>query len=188
MKSPSALGFTAVELVIAVSIVTIIALFAMPSIKDAIQRNRLATNANQFISALSLARNEAITRGVRVTVRKIAANWEDGWRAFTDDSMPGVLDGSDIEIRRHEALPEGYTLRGNNNFANFISFLPIGKSNNMGSFALCDGSSQGDIPQKNASRLIIINGVGRVRLGVDRDGNGIPEKEDGTDLSSCSNP
>lgn len=173
-----------------VSLMAITLTLGVPALRDTVRSNQLATSANRFISALNLARSEAVKRGMRVTVRKTSAQWENGWRVFTDSSPYGTQESSDLLLREYSALPPNYTLRGNNNFLNFISYLPGGESNNSvgGSFVLCDNKDHSNIPHYNTSRLIIINGTGRVRLGIDKDGDGIPEKDNGANLASCINP
>lgn len=187
-KSPVQSGFTLIELMVTLAVAAVVLTLGVPSFRDTIRSNRLTVNANSFIGALNLARSEAIKRGMRVSVRKTSTNWESGWQVFTDSGTFGTQDGTDETLRVYDALPSNYTLRGNNNFTNFISFTPNGQSNNMGSFAICDNSSGSNTPASGTSRLIIVNSTGRVRLGVDSNKNGIPERDDGTDLGSCINP
>jgi len=180
---------------VTVMVMAITLTIAVPSFQTAIRNNQLAANANQLVSALNLARSEAIKRGMRVTLRKTSAYWESGWQVFTDNPNGGgnygIQDGADETLRVYGAFPASYILTGNNNFTNYISFLPSGESNNMGSFALCYSNADrtGSIaPEKDAARLIIVNKVGRVRLGLDTDHDRIPNKDDGTNLASCTNP
>jgi type IV fimbrial biogenesis protein FimT len=191
-KSVKHSGFTLIELIVTVSIAAILLSMAIPSFIGTIASNRLTTNANEFVTALNLARSEAINRGISVTVRKVdnnsftnlgaGANWEDGWDVFTDNDSDGVFDNLDGDtlIRTYAALKTSYTLRGNNNFVNFIRYRPDGSSNNLGSFITCDNGSI------TGAKLIIVNAVGRVRMGSDINNNGIPEKVDGTEISSCT--
>jgi len=197
-------GFTLIELLVTIAIVGIVMSIAIPNFTQTIKNSRLTTTANELITALSLARGEAIKRGEHVVVRKTGANWEDGWQifvdvdrdapasdanTFNDDSDTDLCeDGEDCLLRVYPALQASFTLRGNNNFINFIRYQPDGLSNNMGSFAVCDNSDGNNVPEANTSRLIIVNRVGRVRIGVDSDSNGIPEKEDGNNLTSCTVP
>jgi type IV fimbrial biogenesis protein FimT len=185
-------GFTVIELLSAVAIIAIALVVALPGMTAMLRSNNLTASTNNFIAALNFARSEAIKRSMRVTLRKSAAQWEGGWEVFTDNASGGgyygIKDGADETLKTYAALPEGYTLRGNNNFTNYVSFQENGGSSNMGSFALCANQSNSNTPQANAARLIIVNMAGRVRLGMDRNGNGIPEKNDGTDLTSCINP
>jgi type IV fimbrial biogenesis protein FimT len=190
-------GFTLMELMVTVSIAGILMFVAMPSFKTSISGNRLTTYANELVTSLNLARSEAVKRGISVSVRKVdtdsstnlsaGANWENGWDVFTDTDSDGKFEAGDTLIRTHESLPANFTLRGNNNFVNFIRYTPMGAISNPGggSFVVCDNSDGNGIPEANISRLIIVNSAGRTRMGVDVDHDGIPEKVDGTEILSC---
>lgn len=176
---------------VTIAILAVLLIVGIPSFAELVRSNRLTTNTNQFITALNLAKSEAIKRGIRVTLRGTAPpNWESGWEVFTDSDASGTKNGTDEVLRVYEALKGTYTLRGNGGFVNFISFLPTGRSNNNvgGSFAICENSDGNNTPEARTSRLLVINAMGRVRVATDSDGDGIPEKDDGTDLASCANP
>jgi type IV fimbrial biogenesis protein FimT len=189
-------GFTLVELMITVSIAGILMAMAIPSFNSTIRSNRLTTYTNELVASLNLARSEAVKRGVSVTVRKVdnnsftnlsaAANWENGWDVFTDADSDGNYEAGDILIRTYAPLQSSYTLRGNNNFTNFIQYTSSGISNNIGSFVICDNNDGNNTPEANTSRLITVNAIGRPHLGVDSDNDGIPEKDDSTEIVSCT--
>ena len=69
---------------------------AVPSFRDFMQNNRAAEEANALVGALALARNEAVTRGVPVSVCSSTDNetcaddqdWTTGWIVFTDVNAP----------------------------------------------------------------------------------------------------
>lgn len=181
-------AFTLIELMISLAVAALVFTLGVPSFQRLIQTNRLATCTNEFVASLNLARSEAIRRGTRVTIRKTGTQWEGGWEMFTDNGSAGSRDGSDQVLRVSGSLPGGYTVRANNNFTNFISFRPSGQATNFGSFAVCDSRDGNQTPEPYTSRLIIVDSVGRVRLGEDHDNNHVPEKSDGTDLTSCTSP
>jgi type IV fimbrial biogenesis protein FimT len=196
-------GFTLLELIVTISIAGILMAMAIPSFKDMIRNSRLTTYANEMVTSLNLARSEAVKRGVSVSVRKSSSvtgctptYWSTcGWNVFVDDGAGtaankdnGTLDTGEQILRTYPALPTSFTLAGNNNFVNFIRFKADGSSNTFGSFVVCDNSDGNNQPEPYTSRLIIIRPLGRIRIGKDSNGDGIPEDDSKTALTSCTPP
>jgi type IV fimbrial biogenesis protein FimT len=87
-------GFTLIEMIVTVAIVAILASIAVPSFSSLIERNRATVAANEMVSALLLARSEALKRRNNVTVctsvdqTTCAGNGEldfsKGWIVFVD--------------------------------------------------------------------------------------------------------
>lgn len=180
------LGVTLAELMITIAIVAIVTAIAIPNFTQIIRKNRLTTHINELIVFLTFARTEAIKRNEAITIRTTGAEWESGWIVFRDldGDGNGIAQGdlNDTVLRVHEALPNNFTLRSTG--INRVTYRSSGISGN-GSFVLCDNSDGNNIPEANTSRLIIINIVGRVRMGADSNGNGIQEKFGGNDITSC---
>ncbi len=55
-------GFTMVELMLTIAVAAVVLSIGVSSFQSLIERNQLTSGINQFISSMSLARNEAITR------------------------------------------------------------------------------------------------------------------------------
>lgn len=60
-------GFTLMELMIAIAILSILIVIAVPSISETIKNNQIAAQNNELIALINLARNEAIRRNIPVT-------------------------------------------------------------------------------------------------------------------------
>ncbi len=185
------LAFTLLELLITLSIALFLLGLTIPSFNRLMSTNRLTSYVNEWITDLNYARSEAIKRGQQVVLRKTFLQWEQGWQVFVDidrstSTHENVLDSVDILLRVHSTLPVTFTLRGNNNFTNFIRFRPDGTSSNFGSFVICDNRDGDNLPQSNTSRLVTVNAAGRIHLGIDANHNGIPERDDGSEIVSCT--
>ncbi len=129
-------GFTILELMITVAVIAVLAGIAAPSFLSIIRANRIVTDNNDLISALTVARSEAIKRGVRVTVCPTANQtacdttgaWELGWMVFVDFTVPGSVTAGDEIIRVWDARTGGTTIRAGGSFADFVSFIPTGET------------------------------------------------------------
>ena len=53
-----------VELIVAISIMAILATLAIPNIQDVLRNNRITAQSNELIAIINLARNEAIRRNL----------------------------------------------------------------------------------------------------------------------------
>ncbi len=161
-------GFSLLELVITLAIAAIVVGVAAPSFSSMIQDNRLSSQSRDIISALNLARSEAIKRGTRVALCKSAnssdcttdGNWAQGWIVFVDGDEDQARDDDDETILRvHGSLAGNNSLIGNHNVANYIAYAPDGRSVQAGTLSLCDSRKDND-----KGRAIRISFTGRVML------------------------
>lgn len=96
--SPHA-GFTLIELMVTISIAAILLAIGIPSFQAIFENNRLATQANELITAVNLARSEAIKRGADVTITPNTLDYVNGWCVHT-----GVACNAATELRQYPAL------------------------------------------------------------------------------------
>ncbi len=163
-------GFSLMEVMITLSIATILMSVAIPSFQNFTRINRIAAITNQLSSSFQYARSEAMTRGKTVTVCKSSdvtdstptctgANWQDGWMVFVDNNGDGAFNTGDIPLRVGQATSTGVVITGGTNFANFVRFRPngqsLGASTQRGTVSICIAPAQ---------RKIIFNAIGRLSI------------------------
>ena len=99
-------GFTAIELMVVVAIVAVLAALAGPSFTPLIERWRVRDAAEALTASLYLARSEAIKRGGGVTI-DATGGWSTGWKlTYTQNSTT-----TDIKVN---APPSRVTIAQNN--------------------------------------------------------------------------
>ncbi len=197
-------GFTLIELLVTMALGAIVLSIGVPSFQQTIQTNRKATQVNQILHSLNLARSQAITRGLPVSACKSAdgstcgdasVNWEDGWIIFEDDDQDadhseltdgnGTLDTDEEILEVVQGLVDGYTVKAKN-FSTSLTYQPAGyildsnKLQTSGYLVICLNN---DI---NGAGAVFINIAGKARSGRDLNHNHIPEDIDGTDITSCT--
>jgi type IV fimbrial biogenesis protein FimT len=72
-------GFTAIELMVTLAVLAVLAAIAAPSFTPLIERWRVRQATEDLQSTLYYARSEAIKRGGGVTIAAAAGGWADGW-------------------------------------------------------------------------------------------------------------
>ena len=126
-------GFTALELMVTLAIVVILAAIAAPGMLDFVRNSRMGTAARQLDADIVLARREAIKRNSRVLVCPVGstagqcgagtAAWAQGWLVCYDKDFDGACDATATTdpnpIRQHGPIDASLTLTGPAGVARF---------------------------------------------------------------------
>ena len=136
-------GFTLIELIVTISVLAILTALATPSFRSIMLNSRSASDANNLLSLIILARSEAVTRNRSVTLCKSAdgnscstdasVGWHTGAVIFEDIDGAGDIDaGTDVVIRGEVPVSSSSTLQGNSPVANRMTFNPLGRVASLG--------------------------------------------------------
>ncbi len=161
------LGFTLIELMITIVVLAIIVSIAVPSLKDVIIRNRVATEINSLVATLNSGRSEAIKRGRSVSIIP-ATNWQDGWTLFEDTDKDGAFDTGETPIKISNGFTSGSDTLTYTAAVTFVRFKSNGFAANTGTFKLCESGAEAKY-----ARAVYISSTGRIRLSSDTNSNGV---------------
>lgn len=166
-------GLTLVELMVTLAVAIILVASGMPLFTGVSANNRAATQANSLLSAIRLARSEAVKRATDVTICPVSDpqaasptctgtddGWNQGWSVF-------FLDASSTpqHIRTWDALPGNPTIDSNS--ATSIQFSSTGSAAAVTNITLALADTTGV-----QSRCIAINRGGQIRMKRYDPGNG----------------
>lgn len=107
-------GFTIVELMVTIAVLGVLAALALPSFTPLIERWRVHLPTEELKNAMYYARSEAMKRGGRVVIQKLASNtsgctasgtdnWNCGWYICVDSNDNGACTTSEPLLQRYEA-------------------------------------------------------------------------------------
>ncbi|MCP4128174.1 MAG: prepilin-type N-terminal cleavage/methylation domain-containing protein [Gammaproteobacteria bacterium] len=148
-------GFTLIELMLVIVILAILLTIGVPSFREIIMNNRITSSANEFATALSLARIQAIKNGsgtviVATTGGGSSNEWGKGFTVslWDDADYDSTVDSGEIgtTLRQFQAFSGEVEMDATGNITQ-ISFLPTGEFNSGSTppdsedFNLCDSRS-----------------------------------------------
>jgi type IV fimbrial biogenesis protein FimT len=141
-------GFTLIELLIVIAMMSMTLAIGLPSFQSIIASTRLTSTTNAMVSALQLARSEAMKQHKNVFIAK-KTNWKDGWIVYVDTNLANP-------IASFDALNSTMTITPSQRYIDDgrVRYSPNGSALN-GTFTFCLGTD---------ARKITIAATGRIRV------------------------
>jgi type IV fimbrial biogenesis protein FimT len=164
-------GLTMIELMVGLTIVTILTTVGVPSFRNFIADQSRVASTNDLVGALNLARSEALKLARHVTVCKsndgqscggASVDWSDGWIVFanTSRSNVNVHDTDEPLIRVFAPLDDRVTLASPDGLDGAIAFRPTGDLDVSGTLVYCDGRGDAN------ARGVTVARSGRARVST----------------------
>jgi len=171
MKVTSSRGLTLLNLLISVSITTIMLGVAVPSTNSILTANRIAGQVNDLRGAIALTRSEAIRRNQHVVICKSMngqsctneGRWDSGWIIYADDNHNRKRDADEELVHVHGKTASGFIITYSAfGSRNYVAYRPTGYTRTNGTFYICKPEDQ------KRSKALVLTKTGRVRLSTTR--------------------
>ena len=125
-------GFTLMELLMALAIVGIVAVFGIPNMTQFLASKRTDSQINEFITTIREARTSAMKRNSAILISPINGDWSLGWQMGMDTNSDGSIDSilresmTDTNELQFDSIPSNisFDARGRAN-PTLISITPL---------------------------------------------------------------
>ena len=157
-------GLTLPELLIGLAVISTLAVGTTEYLPRFIQQNRMAAEVNHFLTALHLARSEAILHGSRVVLCPssngtdcgVGSEWINGWLLFASEDREH--DSDEILLQTGNPLEAGIRMTTSNHRKRIVFRQDGSSGGTNGSFTFCDSH------RLAKPRIICLSNAGRPRL------------------------
>lgn len=138
-------GFSVVELVVTLAVAAVLLAAAIPSFQSVIRSNRMSSQANELLTAFTLARSEAVKRNGTIAVCSAdtstspptcGTDWAAGTMVFADADGDGVHDTGEEIVRVFRAINADDTITASPSTVNVVQFNGRGRTTLTAAFQL----------------------------------------------------
>ena len=127
-------GFTIIELMITLIVAAVVLAIGVPNFQTIIRTNQASADVNNLVTALNLARSEAVVRSTEVTVMPASGgSWGNGWVVGVDTDEDNVFPEPGEPVFRTFQAVNGLSFTAN---PTSVAFKPNGEAVALASFAM----------------------------------------------------
>ena len=137
------------ELIITLTVIVLLVAVALPNFQTLVNRNRLVGKTNDIVTAINLARSEAVSQGVAAGacpspdgVNCVIGAWNQGWIVWADTNGNATFEiGEEVRVNNTASsgtAAEVVAVVASGNVDGGVVFTPLGMTNNVanGTFTL----------------------------------------------------
>ncbi len=165
-------GYTLIEILVALIVSSVLVMAAAPSFQRLREGGLVTSMSNDLLADILWTRSEAVKLNSRVTLCHSSdaatcsgADWSAGWILFQDADNSGTFSGGDTLIGAREAPGNGLQIAGGTQVANYISYVPTGRSRDIaGNLLAGDATSLFTIKKGIHENQISITPTGKPRV------------------------
>jgi type IV fimbrial biogenesis protein FimT len=176
-------GFTLVELMYTVVVAALVLGIGIPAFTETIRSSRMTATVNTAVTAMHVARSEAVKRRARITLCRSTADaapkCDDegtGYAVFVNVADDESLDGADTLIKAGPWLSDGITLEYSG-LPNYVTYTASGFTRSIGGGTLSGNIVICDDRGDRAARVITLAATGRPQARAHADVPGAPTCE-----------
>lgn len=161
-------GFSLHDTLVALAVASIVATFGIPAFSQLVSSQRMSTAVNDLVTALHLARSEAIRRGERAVlcpssdtlnclVTDAPTDWHFGYLIYIDANANNMRDDNEPVVRNFSATA-GIRIQSSRH-RDHVAYLPNGLAyGTNATFSFCADN------KNTPSRAVILSNGGRPRV------------------------
>jgi type IV fimbrial biogenesis protein FimT len=177
-------GFTLVELMYTVAVAAIVLGIGIPAFTETMRSGRMTASVNTAITAMHVARSEAVKRRARVTLCRSTAGADpecdadgEGYMVFANAADDQTFDSpADTLIKAGAWLADGVTVQYDG-LPTYVSYTATGFTRAIGGGTLAGNIVVCDERGDRAARVISLAATGRPQSRAHADVAGAPSCE-----------